>query len=104
MDDEIQKITNILIKEYQPERIILFGSYARGQASPTSDLDILIVSHYEEDLPRHQRGKQIRQKLASITHPLDLLFYTPQELKRFANVPQSFCATVQREGITLYER
>ena len=99
---EIIKITEIIVREYSPDKIILFGSRARGDIRPDSDIDILVVSDREKDLPRHKRGQNVRLKLAGISAPLDILFYTHDDLNRFKNIRQSFCATVQREGVELY--
>lgn len=99
---EIRKITEIIVREYSPDKIILFGSRARGDSRPDSDIDILVVSDREKDLPRHKRGQNVRLKLAGVSAPLDILFYTHDDLNRFKNIRQSFCATVQREGVELY--
>jgi predicted nucleotidyltransferase len=104
ISDEVERIKDIIIREYQPDKIILFGSRARGDFAPDSDIDILVVSDREKDLPRYKRGLQVRLKLASASPstPLDILFYTHDDLNRFKNVKQSFCASVLREGVSLY--
>jgi uncharacterized protein len=99
---EINKITEIIIREYNPDKIILFGSRARGDNLPESDIDILVVSDREKDLPRYKRGQNLRLKLAGISVPLDILFYTHADFNRFKNIRQSFCATIEREGLVLY--
>ena len=100
---EIRRIADTIIDEYQPDKIILFGSRARGEARPNSDIDILVVSDREKDLPRYKRGLTVRLKLAGISTPLDILFYTHEDLARWKNVRQSFSATVLREGVVLYK-
>jgi uncharacterized protein len=100
---EIRRIADTIIHEYQPDRIILFGSRARGEARPDSDIDILVVSDRERDLPRYKRGLKVRLKLAGVSTPLDILFYTHEDLAQWQNVRQSFSATVLREGVVLYE-
>ncbi len=102
VSDEIKTITEIIVKEYKPDKIILFGSRARGDGSTDSDIDILVVSDRESDLPRYKRGRAVRLKLAGISTPLDILFYTHADLNRFQNIPQSFGATVHQEGVALY--
>jgi len=99
---EILRITDTIIREYQPDKIILFGSRARGGGRPDSDIDLLVISDREKDLPRTRRGLKVRLKLASISTPLDILFYTHADLDRWKNVRQSFSATVLREGVVLY--
>src|SRR5713101_1398588 len=55
-EDEIRAAVAILVREAQPERVILFGSYARGDAKPDSDLDLLVV----EREVRHQQAEMAR--------------------------------------------
>jgi len=102
VNEEVALIRDIIVQEYHPDKVILFGSHARGNAEPESDIDILVVSDREKGLPRYKRGIEIRKKLTKIHAPFDLLFYTHEELARFSNVRQSFCAAIQREGIVLH--
>jgi len=104
ISNDIEKIKDIIIREYQPDKIILFGSRARGENYPDSDIDILVVSDKEKDLPRYKRGLKVRLKLASIPLPKDILFYTHGDFGKWRSVRQSFVSTVLREGIVLYER
>lgn len=99
---EIEKIRDIIIQEYHPDKVILFGSHARGDARKDSDIDILVISDREKDLPRYKRGFDLRLKLGKIFTPLDILFYTHAGLELWKNVKQSFSATVLREGVVLY--
>jgi uncharacterized protein len=82
----------------------LFGSIARGDFSEESDVDIVVVSDKEKELPRVKRGLNVRIILAKIELPIDILFFTHEELKRWINIPQSFSATLTREGKTIYEK
>lgn len=99
---EIEHVRDVIIQEYHPDQIILLGSRARGDAHPDSDIDIMVVSDREEDLPRHRRGLDVRLKLSKTATPLDLLFYTHSDLQKWKSVRQSFAATVLREGVILY--
>jgi uncharacterized protein len=99
---EIEKIKEIIVKEYQPDRIILFGSQAREDNAPESDIDILVISDRESELPRYKRGLKVRLKLAGIKTPLDLLFYTHSEFTKYQGVRQSFTAAVAKEGVVIY--
>ncbi|MFZ3208266.1 MAG: nucleotidyltransferase domain-containing protein [Geobacteraceae bacterium] len=102
MNAEIEQIRDIIVQEYHPDQIILLGSRARGDARPDSDIDILVVSDREKDLPRHRRGFDVRLKLSKTATPLDILFYTHSDLEKWKHVRQSFAATVLREGVILY--
>jgi len=81
--------------------IVLFGSRARGDFRPDSDLDILVVA--ESELPRWKRPTPIRRALAGLFPAKDIVVYTPNEVEEWKNVPNAFVTTVLREGKVLYE-
>jgi uncharacterized protein len=99
----IQQIANRISDRFQPEKIILFGSYARGEAHPHSDLDLLIV--VETLPPRGQRSAPILRMLAeTYIEPIDIVVRSAQTLKQWEHVPGSFAHQVLTEGIVLYDR
>ena len=100
----IDEIRRIIISAYKPDKIILFGSITRGDFSEESDVDVVVVSDKEKDLPRVKRGLNVRIILAKIELPIDILFFTHEELQRWINISQSFSATLAREGKTIYEK
>jgi uncharacterized protein len=102
--EQIQEIREIIIREYNPKKIILFGSYAKGTANENSDLDLLIIADGEKDKPRWKRGLQVRLLLSKFSIPRDLLFYTSEEISRWVNTPMSFIHTILKEGKVLYEQ
>ncbi|MBI5417073.1 nucleotidyltransferase domain-containing protein, partial [Candidatus Poribacteria bacterium] len=61
---------------YKPDKIILFGSYAKGQTDSDSDIDLLIVKNSK--IRRDERDKEIRKLLEEIKFPLDIFVYTPR--------------------------
>ena len=85
-----------------PQRIVLFGSHARGTARPDSDLDLLIVE--ESTLPRYRRAPRYLRALVGVFPAKDVIVWTPQEIDAWRNVPNAFITSVLREGRTLYER
>jgi uncharacterized protein len=85
-----------------PIRIILFGSHARGDAHPDSDLDLLIVEN--STLPRFQRPSQYRTALRGFHPSKDILVWTPDELVDWKNVPNAPINTILHEGRILYEK
>jgi predicted nucleotidyltransferase len=100
----IQSIADCIIREYHPDKIILFGSWARGDADQQSDVDLLVISDREAHLPRYKRGLDVRVQLSQFQVPKDILFYTHADVDRWHDVPNSFVHTVLREGQVLYER
>ena len=85
-----------------PDKIILFGSHAIGEASSRSDLDILVIK--ESDVPRWDRSGKIYHALRDIMVPMDILVYTEEEVHDWSQVRQAFVTTAVREGRVLYER
>ena len=85
-----------------PQRIVLFGSHARGTARPDSDLDLLIVE--ESTLPRYRRAPRYLRALVGVFPAKDVVVWTPDEIDSWRAVPNAFITTVLREGRTLYER
>lgn len=98
----LQEVVCRILAVGSPIRIVLFGSRARGQASPGSDLDILIVE--ESDLPRYKRAARYLRALVGVFPAKDVVVWTPEEVKAWASVPHAFITTVLGEGRTLYAR
>lgn len=76
----IQKIVNELVADHQPQRVILFGSYAYGNPRPDSDIDLLIVKDTSDRFS--QRWNRVRRILSDPTHQtaIETLILTPDEL------------------------
>ena len=98
---DIEMVTQKIIELEKPQKVYLFGSYARGEAKEGSDLDLLIIK--ETDIPKPQRNRAIRKELAKMPFGKDIIIYTPDEFNRWLEVPSSFCAIVRNEGKLLYE-
>ena len=85
-----------------PLRIVLFGSRARGQVRPDSDLDLLIIE--ESSLPRYKRAAKYLRALVGVFPAKDVVVWTPEEVEAWSRVPNAFITTILREGKTLYAR
>jgi predicted nucleotidyltransferase len=97
----IQQIADAIGNHFQPEKIILFGSYARSEAHPHSDLDLLVV--VENLPPRGQRSAPILKMLAQdYAEPMDIVVRSAQTIKEWQHMPGSFAHQVLTEGIVLY--
>jgi predicted nucleotidyltransferase len=99
-EDLLQTIATKIAEAIRPQKIILFGSWARGERGPHSDVDLLIIQ--ESKLPRPQRYAQVRRLFWGMGLPMDILVYTPEEFARYQSVPGSFTHTIAREGRVLY--
>ena len=86
------------IKALNPERIILFGSAARGDYTAHSDIDIIVVMQSDKDF-FHRTYEVIRHCESDI--PLDLLVYTPQEFQSMIEHENPFISSVLKEGKVL---
>jgi len=84
------------------ERVILFGSYARGDATEQSDVDLMIIAN--SDLPRFKRSRELYKLLRPHPFAMDIVVYTPQEIEKGKKTKVSFVSTVLKEGKTLYVR
>lgn len=98
----ISSIVEKIRKDYNPEKIILFGSYAKGTSGYDSDIDILVIR--DSTLRRDERDQEIRRSLREIKFPLDIFVYTPKEVDEYSRLNGSFISMVFKEGRVLYER
>ncbi|MBE0638211.1 MAG: nucleotidyltransferase domain-containing protein [Bacteroidales bacterium] len=101
-ESKISEIVRKIASGYDPEKIILFGSYASGTASDDSDIDIFVVK--DTELPRPQRTIQLRRMLLGAQIPMDLIVYTPNEVENEKDEKYSFVYEVLNSGKTVYER
>lgn len=99
--NQINEITKRIVENSQPEKVILFGSYAKGNPTENSDLDLLIVK--DSKIPRYKRGREIRKHLRGLKIPIDLIVYTNDEIQKWRNVKTAFITTVMESGRVLYE-
>ncbi len=98
--EEIERITAQIIAKYAPERVILFGSAARGDLHPDSDVDFLII---KRDCP-HFGADRIRelQRLIDRNIPVDFLVYRPEEFEHRLALGDPFLKAVLHEGRILH--
>ena len=106
LDQELQDITKAIVDSVDPERIVLFGSYARGAAGPHSDLDLLVVEDEEFGPERSRRAEMARiwRLLARFPTPKDILVYSRREVESLSQAKNHVVARALREGKVLHER
>jgi predicted nucleotidyltransferase len=90
-----------LVTAFRPERVYVYGSQARGEATADSDVDLMLVVGASE-LPPHQRDQEARRVLGLHWLPLDVVVWTREEFEARVAARASLPATVEREGRTLY--
>jgi len=98
----IDKMARRLAQRFRPERIILFGSHARGTAGPDSDIDLLVVMPVKGS----RRAKRLQMSLALFNFrvPVDVVVVTPQEFETDARIPGTIVRPAVKEGKVLYVR
>ncbi len=99
---KLKEIVGRLVAAVDPDRIIMFGSRARGDAKADSDLDLLIVK--DSDEPRHRRAIPAYRALSGLGIPTDIIWRTAVEIGDWAQVPNHVTTRAIREGRVLYER
>jgi predicted nucleotidyltransferase len=97
----LARVVDRLIEAYQPERIYLFGSRARGDAGPDSDFDLLLV--VRDDAPEDQKRSRLAyERLWGTGTAADVLVWTRGRFESRAHLRASLPATILREGRLLY--
>lgn len=99
---DIQQLVNDIAREFHPEKIILFGSHARGDAGPDSDVDLMVI------MPR---DGETRQAQAAAIHlkchlgfPIDVLVRTQEEFDARLEMRDWFMRDIAREGKVLHAK
>ena len=101
-EERLNEVAKQLVEAFDPQRIILFGSHAYGQASPDSDVELLIVM--ESDERPAARATRVSRLLRPRPFPMDLLVRTPREIKRRLEMEDQFIREILENGRVLYEQ
>ena len=101
MDKSLDEIVRRLVAAYQPERVYLFGSHARGDAGPDSDLDLLVIVP-DDAAPERRRSRLAYEALRGTGVAADVVVWTRGYFERRREVPASLPAIVHTEGRLLH--
>lgn len=101
VEAKIQEMVRRIVEKFQPEKIILFGSWARGDAGPDSDVDLLVVMPTES---KQDTTIAIRVALHAMGMPKDVFVNTPEEFERRKNIVGTIAYPAAHEGRAIYER
>lgn len=102
IEKQLNEITDKIVRQFEPEKIILFGSWAWGQPHQDSDVDLFIIKETERST--REVAREIDGALWGRTTPLDLLVYTPVQVEKRLRQHDFFVRDVMEKGKVLYER
>lgn len=100
--DRIEELSQRIGRQFSAERVILFGSYARGLATEDSDVDLLVVA--KTSLPPRRRYGAVRRLVADFPASFDIIVKTPEEYTRWRSVVNHIVYFADKYGKVLYER
>ncbi|MGB9781313.1 nucleotidyltransferase domain-containing protein [Caldanaerobacter sp.] len=100
LNQELARIVEVLIKEYQPEKIILFGSLATNQINEWSDIDLIVIK--DTDKSFYERLEEV-VKVAKPTIGADIIVYTPKEIEEMKE-SMFYVEEILKKGKVIYER
>lgn len=98
---EIKRLCREIVEHFNPQKIILFGSYAHGTPNEDSDIDMLVIMPYQGR--ESQKAIEIRQKIRTAL-PLDLLVRTEKEFKKRIEMEDFFMREISEKGKVLDEK
>jgi len=101
-EKKIQQMVSLIVKKFQPDQIILFGSHARGKARPDSDVDLLIVMPVEGS--RRDKAIEIGIALQGFRVPKDIIVTTPKDFEWRKEIIGTIERPAVMEGKILYAR
>lgn len=96
----LDEIVRRIVEVAQPERIILFGSAARGTMGPHSDVDLLVVKAGE--FRRLEVTREIYRNLGGLDEPVDIVVVTPEDVERYRDSRALVIKPALREGKEVY--
>ena len=99
---QIEELAQRIERRFNPERVVLFGSYAQGTATDDSDVDLIVVA--KTSLPPRERYAAVRRLVADFPAAFDIIVKTPDEYNRWRSVVNHIVYFADKYGRVLYER
>jgi predicted nucleotidyltransferase len=102
MDSALQKAVDIIVKVADPDKIILFGSHARGDNRKDSDYDLCVLKHDVEH--RRKLAQKLYRSLYGIRIPIDIIVEKPEDFENFKDDPFLIYKQISKDGVLIYEK
>ncbi|MBF0291558.1 MAG: nucleotidyltransferase domain-containing protein [Nitrospinae bacterium] len=100
MDELAERIAKKIVEEIHPDKVILFGSRARGEAGPESDVDLAVV--YSGPKTKKDIRRQINRLFLDRDFSMDVFVITPDEMEKYRHVANTLAREVAERGVALY--
>lgn len=98
--DDVEKVRAYLVSKHHPDRIVLFGSVAKGRARSDSDLDICVVMDVED---KRAKSMEMQMDLVNlIERDVDIILLTPDQWKKYRMDPAKLTHQIEQTGVILY--
>ena len=102
LDEVVDEIVRRIVERFAPEKVILFGSHARGEAGRDSDVDLLVVMPFAGS--KRKKTVEVRLAVRGMGVAKDVFLVTPEELEFYRDAIGTIVRSALREGKVLYER
>ncbi len=99
-EQKLREIVRRIVEVAQPEKIILFGSAARGELGPNSDVDVMVV---KSGVHRRKLAGDIYMNLYGVGQAVDVVVVTPEDIERYGKCPALVIEPALREGKVVYD-
>ena len=99
-DEKIQEVVQKIAREFKPEKIILFGSFAWGKPHQDSDVDLFVIK--DTNTPSLKRIEALDRIFSRREFPMDFLVYTPDEVDQSMKKGNFFVKDIVTKGKVLY--
>lgn len=101
-EDKIEEIKEKIVKTISPKKIILFGSYAAGEAKEESDIDLVVI--WDSDLNPHKRNLFLSRLFPKRNFSLDIFAFTKEEAEKLKDIVGTILYEAFHQGRVIYAR
>lgn len=104
LEEWLPEVVERVVERFDPLRIVLFGSLARGETNRDSDIDLLVVFDHVEWENKRELTVDIRRAIAGVPVPADVVVTDVDEISRQGHIVGTVLRPALREGKVVYER